>query len=62
MINEPDSPPSDEQSQITLAISPPFDPQTSRVVDIMPLVLLDDERSQTTSGLPNFGKSSLMRT
>jgi hypothetical protein len=26
MINEPDSPPGDERSQITSTISPPFDP------------------------------------
>jgi hypothetical protein len=60
MINKPDSPLGDERSQITLAISPPFDPRTSRVVDLMPPVLLDDGRSQTTSGLQNFGKFSLL--
>jgi hypothetical protein len=60
MITKLDSPPSDEQSQITSAISPPFDPQTSRVVDLMPPALLDDGRSQTTSGLQNFGNSSLL--
>jgi hypothetical protein len=59
-INEPDSPPGDERSQITSAISPPFDPRTSIVVDLTPPVLLDDGRSQTTSRLRNFGRSSLL--
>jgi hypothetical protein len=60
IINEPDSPPGDERSQITSAISPPFDPRNSRVVDLTLPVLLDDGQSQTNSGLRNFGKSSLL--
>jgi hypothetical protein len=59
-INEPNSPPSDERSQITSAISPPFDPRIFEFVDLMPPVILDDGWSQTTSGLQNFGKSSLL--
>jgi hypothetical protein len=60
MINEPDTPPGDERSQIISVISPPFDPRTFGVVVLTPPVLLDDGRSQTTSTLQNFGKSSLL--
>jgi hypothetical protein len=40
MINEPNSPPDDEWSQITSDISPFFDPRTSAAMNLMLPVLL----------------------
>jgi hypothetical protein len=44
----------------TLGVSPPLRQQTSKTMDLAPLVFLDDGWSQTTSGHKNFGKFSLL--
>jgi hypothetical protein len=49
---------SDQRPRFTSVVSPPPCPQTSEVVDLTPPVLLDDGRSQITSGLRDFDKST----
>jgi hypothetical protein len=49
---------SDQRPRFTSIFSPPPCPKTSKVVDLTQYVLLDDGRSQITSGLQDFDNST----
>jgi hypothetical protein len=49
---------SNQRPRFTSIVSPPPCPQTSKVVDLTPPVLLDDEWFQITSRLQDFDKST----